>query len=159
YAMTFSAFEAAQFRPFLTFDLYIFIIIGGIGNSRGAFAGTALMTLFLRAAQVETVRQTIGLTLGPSTPFIGPIFQSLQVEAFINPDNSRFVVMGIILILFLLFKPTGLIPEPKTDNEKYLSLLTPEERRRSDEAVRERQSMTEKERIIAETAEEPPDAA
>ncbi len=147
YAMTFAAFEAGDFRPFLTFDLYIFIIIGGLGNSRGAFAGTALVQMFLRAAQVQEVKENIYLYLGSDTPIFGPLLDFLQLDVSINPDNMRLVILGVILILFLLFMPAGLIPEPKTNNEKYLKSLTPEERRRSDEAVTARQSLTERERI------------
>ncbi len=150
YATTFSAFEASDFRPFLTFDLYIFIIIGGLGNSRGAFAGTALVTLFMRGAQIDAVRQNINLHLGPDTPFLGRLFHFLQIDILINPDNMRFVILGSILILFLLFKPAGLIPEPRTNNEKYLSLLTTEQRASSDQAVLARQSLSEKERIEEE---------
>jgi len=147
YAMTFKAFEAGEFRPFLTFDLYIFIIIGGLGNSRGAFAGTALIQMFLRAAQVQEVKENFSLYIGSESPFIGPLFEFLQLDMFINPDNMRLVILGVILILFLLFMPAGLIPEPKTNNKKYLNLLTPEERIRSDEAVSARQSLAERERI------------
>ncbi|MFQ6125206.1 MAG: branched-chain amino acid ABC transporter permease [Candidatus Heimdallarchaeota archaeon] len=150
YATTFSAFEASDFRPFLTFDLYIFIIIGGLGNSRGAFAGTALVTLFLRGAQIDAVKHNINLHLGPETAYIGRLFHSLQIDVFINPDNMRFVILGSILILFLLFKPAGLIPEPRTNNEKYLSLLTTEQRASSDQAILARQSLSEKERIEEE---------
>lgn len=150
YATTFGAFEAIEFRPALTFQLYMFIIIGGLGNSRGAFAGTALVMMFLQSAQAEIVKENIALTLGPSTPILGPLFDFLQMDVFVNPFNLRFVVLGIILILFLLFKPSGLIPEPRTDNEKYMKLLTTEERERSDEAVLARQSQTEKERITLE---------
>ena len=150
YAMTFSAFEAGDFRPFLTFDLYIFIIIGGLGNSRGAFAGTALVQMFLRAAQVQEVKENIYLYLGSDTPIFGPVFDFLQLDVFINPDNMRLVILGVILILFLLFMPAGLIPEPKTNNEKYLKNLTHEERMRSDEAVAARQSLTERDRIDRE---------
>ena len=46
--------------------------------------------------------------------------------------------------------PAGLIPEPKTNNEKYLKNLTHEERMRSDEAVAARQSLTERDRIDRE---------
>ncbi|PWI46479.1 hypothetical protein CEE45_16635 [Candidatus Heimdallarchaeota archaeon B3_Heim] len=155
YAMTFKAFEAGDFRPFLTFDLYIFIIIGGLGNSRGAFAGTALVQMFLRAAQVQEVKENISLYLGSESPVIGPLFEFLQLDVFINPDNMRLVILGVILILFLLFMPAGLIPEPKTNNEKYLKQLTPEERMRSDEAVSARQSLTERERIGNEDTTEP----
>jgi len=147
YAMTFNAFEAGDFKPFLTFDLYIFIIIGGLGNSRGAFVGTALVQMFLRAAQVQEIKENIELYLGSRTPILGPLFQFLQLDVYINPDNMRMVILGVILILFLLFKPAGLIREPKTDNEKYLKNLTAEERERSDKAVLARQSLTEKERL------------
>ena len=155
YAMTFSAFEAGDFRPFLTFDLYIFIIIGGLGNSRGAFAGAALVQMFLRAAQVQEVKENISLALGGETPIIGPLFDFLQLDVLINPDNMRLVILGVILILFLLFMPAGLIPEPKTNNEKYLKQLTHEERMRSDKAVSKRQSLTERERIDIEDTIEP----
>jgi len=147
YAMTFNAFEAGDFKPFLTFDLYIFIIIGGLGNSRGAFVGTALVQMFLRAAQVQAIKENISLYLGSRTPILGPLFDFLQLDVYINPDNMRMVILGVILILFLLFKPAGLIREPKTDNEKYLKNLTAEERERSDKAVLARQSLTEKERL------------
>lgn len=155
YAMNFKAFEAGDFRPFLTFDLYIFIIIGGLGNSRGAFMGTALVQMFLRAAQVDLVKQNIYLYLGNRTPFIGPLFEFLTLEVYINPDNMRLVILGVILILFLLFKPAGLIPEPKTNNEKYLRYLTKEERESSDKAVLARQSLTERDRLEEEDKMEP----
>ena len=150
YAMTFSSFEAGEFKPFLTFNLYMFIIIGGLGNSRGAFAGTALVTMYLHASQTEAVKQAIYLHLGPEDPIFGPLFQILRLDIFINPENTAVVILGVILILFLLFKPAGLIPEPKTDTGKYLSLLTTEERESSDAAVSARQSLSEKERLLEE---------
>lgn len=155
YGLMFSAFEASDFRPLLTFNLYIFIIIGGLGNSRGAFAGTALATMFMHAAQVERVKKNFSLHLGPDSDVFGPMFEFAQLNVFINPDTLKLVVLGVILILFLLFKPAGLIPEPKTDNEKYMSLLTPDQRSRSDAAVLARQSLTEKERIEAESETAP----
>ncbi|MHA1977744.1 MAG: branched-chain amino acid ABC transporter permease [Candidatus Hodarchaeales archaeon] len=147
YGLTFSSWEAGEFRPFLTFNLYIFIIVGGLGNSKGAFLGTSLITMFTRATQAETVKQLVNIHIGPTDPIWGPIARILRVDVFINPESAAIVILGMILILFLLFKPAGLIPEPKTDTEKYLSLLSPEERQRSDEAVKARQSLTEKERI------------
>jgi branched-chain amino acid transport system permease protein len=148
YGLTFSSFEAGEFRPTLTFNLYIFIIIGGLGNSRGAFVGTSLATMYIRAAQTNIVKKLVFFHLGPDDPIFGPIMQLLRIDLFIDPDNTAVVILGVILILFLLFKPSGLIPEPKTDTGKYLALLTAEERASSDEAVRARQSLTEKERLL-----------
>lgn len=146
YAFSFNAFEASDFRPELTFVLYFYVIIGGLGNSKGVFAGTALVTLFMQAASVEAVQRNISLHIGPDSPFFGHFLEILQLDIFINPFNTRYVILGTILLLFLLFKPDGLIPEPKTENETYLSLLTSEERRISDEAVLARQSIRERER-------------
>lgn len=154
YAFSFNAFEASDFRPELTFILYFYVIIGGLGNSKGVFAGTALVTLFMQAASVEAVQRNISLHIGPDSPFFGQLLEILQLDIFINPFNTRYVILGTILILFLLFKPDGIIPEPKTGNETYLSFLTPGERARSDEAVLARQSLSEKERLGGGSEEE-----
>ena len=154
YAFSFNAFEASDFRPELTFVLYFYVIIGGLGNGKGVFLGTALVTLFMQAASVEAVQRNIYMHVGPDSPLFGSFMEILQLDIFINPFNMRYVVLGTILILFLLFKPSGLIPEPRTDNEKYLSLLTPDERARSDESVSNRQSLTEKERLFEGTEDE-----
>jgi branched-chain amino acid transport system permease protein len=154
YAFSFNAFEASDFKPELTFVLYFYVIIGGLGNSRGVFVGTALVTLFMQAASVEAVQRNISLHMGPDSPLFGPFLEVLQLDIFINPFNMRYVVLGSILILFLLFKPGGLIPEPRTENKKYLSLLTSGERTRSEEAVLKRQSLTEKERLAEGIEEE-----
>ena len=154
YAFSFNAFEASDFRAELTFVLYFYIIIGGLGNSKGVFVGTALVTLFMQAVSVEAVQRNIYVHLGPNSPLIGSFLKILQLDIFINPFNMRYVILGTILILFLLFKPGGLIPEPRTDNERYLSLLTPEERAKSDEDVLARQRLTEKERFAEGTEDE-----
>lgn len=154
YAFSFNAFEASDFRPELTFVLYFYVIIGGLGNGKGVFVGTALVTMFMQAASVEAVQRNIYIHMGPDSPLFGSFLEILQLDIFINPFNMRYVILGTILILFLLFKPDGLIPEPRTNNEKYLSLLTPDERTRSDEAVSARQSLTEKERLVEGTEDE-----
>lgn len=154
YAFSFNAFEASDFRPELTFVLYFYVIVGGLGNGKGVFVGTALVTLFMQAASVEAVQRNIYMHMGPDSPFLGSFLEILQLDIFINPFNMRYVVLGIILLLFLLFKPDGLIPEPRTDNKKYLSLLSPDERARSDEALSARQSLTEKERLFERMEDE-----
>ncbi len=153
YGFTFTSFEADNFRPPITFLLFVYIIIGGLGNSRGAFVGTGLVTLYTYAAQIDVVRKSISLRLSPETPVIGELFKLLQLDILVNPDNTRTLVLGLILLIFLLYMPEGLIPEPKGDNERYLKLLTPEERARSDEAVLRGQSLGERERLAAQTGD------
>jgi branched-chain amino acid transport system permease protein len=140
-------FEPNDFRPFVTFNLFVFVIIGGIGNSRGVAAGTFLIAMFLRSAQIEAVRTQLSFNFGPDIPILGPILDILQLNINVTPDDARLVLMGVILILFLLYKPAGLIPERRSDNNRYLKLLTKEERQRSDDSVYVRQSVTEQERL------------
>lgn len=113
YAFSFSAFEASDFRPELTFILYFYVIIGGLGNSKGVFLGTAIVTMFMQAASVEAVQKTINFHIGPNSPIFGHLLSLLQLNIFINPFNMRYVILGSILILFIMFKPGGLIPESK----------------------------------------------
>ncbi len=153
YGFTFTSFEAGNFAPPLTFLLFVYIIIGGLGNSRGAFVGTTLIWLYADAAQTEAVRSTISLQLGINTPYIGELFKILQLNIIVNPDNTRTLVLGLILLIFLLYMPEGLIPEPKGDNSQYLSLLSPEERKKSDEAVARGQSLGERERLTVQASE------
>jgi hypothetical protein len=78
---------------------------------------------------------------------LGPILDILRLNINVTPDDARLVLMGVILLLFLLYKPAGLIPERRSDNDRYLKLLTKEERQRSDDSVYVRQSVTEQERL------------
>ena len=142
-----SAFEPLDFRPILTFNLFVFIIIGGIGNSRGVAFGTLLITMFLRASEADAVKSKLNFSVDESLPFIGKLLTDLQIKLDISSENLRFVILGTILILFLLYKPSGVIPEPKSDNEKYLSLLRADQRQDSDESIDRRQSSAEQDRI------------
>jgi branched-chain amino acid transport system permease protein len=145
-----ASFEPLDFRPKVTFNLFVFIIIGGIGNSRGVAFGTFLIAMFLRATEAESVKSQLNFTVDETLPFIGKLLTDLQFKLDISAENIRFVILGSILILFLLYKPGGVIPEPKSNNEKYLRLLTAEERRDSDDAIGRRQSSAEKDRISNE---------
>lgn len=148
-----SAFEPLDFRPIMTFNLFVFIIIGGIGNSRGAAFGTLLITMFLRASEADAVKRNLNFSIDEGFPLIGKLLTDLQIRMDISSENLRFVILGTILILFLLYKPSGVIPEPKSNNEKYLSLLSADERRDSDDAIDRRQSSAEKDRILIENNE------
>ncbi|OLS23347.1 MAG: hypothetical protein HeimC3_25110 [Candidatus Heimdallarchaeota archaeon LC_3] len=154
YGIVLAAFEHGDFRPFLTFELFVFIIIGGLGNSRGVFAGVLLVQVYIRAAQADIIKKGISLRLFPEMDIFGDLFNWLQLDIIINPDNTRLIILGTILILFLLFKPQGLIPEPRTNNSKYLNLVPEEVKKRSDDAIKARQSLTEKARLTGEELDE-----
>ena len=159
-----SSFEPIDFKPDTTFLLFVFIIIGGIGNSKGVAFGTFLIQMFLVGTNSDAVKRQMNVTLVQLIPNITiPIINfnldfhillnELQLKLYLSADYTRYVVLGLILLLFLLYKPDGVIPEPKSNNEGYLNLLTLEERLDSDNAVSRMQSSSEKERIADQSNE------
>lgn len=163
-----SSFEPIDFKPTVTFLIFVFIIIGGIGNSRGVAFGTLLIQMFNVATASQIVRDQLSVNVLQILPIInipftnisinfvnifGPILADFQIKLSLGADFTRFVILGAILLLFLLYRPEGLIPEPKSNNQAYLSLLADEERRDSDLAVERNQSSSERDRIDAQADE------
>jgi branched-chain amino acid transport system permease protein len=75
-----------------TFAYFTALIVGGVGSSAGAILGAILVPTVLLE----------GSTFLPS---------------FSNPTvslGSQWVVIGVVIILFLWFRPQGLAPEPKS---------------------------------------------
>jgi branched-chain amino acid transport system permease protein len=82
-----------RFTTFITFNAYVIVILGGSGNNRGVFLGGFVFWLFTWG--------TINLkTYLPS-------------DWVLRIDFVNLIVIGIILILFILFRPEGIIPEKK----------------------------------------------
>ncbi len=81
------------FVPTVTFDVWAMMILGGIGNNKGAIVGAGIITLVDRA-----------------TAAINFVFPGL----IIDPNFIRWMIIGLIIILVLLFKPAGLIPQTYT---------------------------------------------
>ena len=78
-----------MFVPEVTWTVWIALVIGGTGNYKGAVLGTAVL-----------------VTAQELTRFI-------QASADLAPvlAASRFIVMGLILILIIRFRPKGILPE------------------------------------------------
>lgn len=79
-----------MFIPRVTFDIWAMVILGGMGNNKGAIIGAAIITFVDRV-----------LT------FVTPSF---GITAYITPDYIRWMIVGLLIVLVLLFKPSGLIP-------------------------------------------------
>ena len=81
------------FVPASTFTAYVVVILGGSGNNRGVVLGAYLFYVF-----------------GWSTQ---------QVRGYLPPDWSlrldfiNQIVVGVLLILVILFRPEGVLPEKK----------------------------------------------
>jgi len=82
-----------QFAPAATFSAYVVVILGGSGNNRGVILGGYLFYLFSWTTQ--------------------------QVKGYVPSDvNLRLdylnqIIVGVLLIVFILFRPEGVLPEKK----------------------------------------------
>ena len=68
------------------------MIIGGIANIKGSILGALIVQTFERGMSI--VKDYVNLP--------------------IDPLNFRIIVIGFILILFMMYRPEGIIPEEKT---------------------------------------------
>jgi len=82
-----------SYAAFATFNTYVVVILGGSGHHRGVILGGYLFYLF-------------GWTSQQLKAYV-PTDWALRID-FINQ-----IVIGLLLILFILFRPEGILPEPK----------------------------------------------
>ncbi|MGH7608406.1 MAG: branched-chain amino acid ABC transporter permease [Candidatus Dormibacteria bacterium] len=85
-----SAFNPSAWSPIETIIVYASILVGGKGNGRGVVLGIVLISVLLQE----------------STRFLPQIPN--QPEAVLA---LREIVIGAVLVLFLRFRPQGLLPE------------------------------------------------
>lgn len=85
----------AQFTALDTFAVWVIVIVGGSGNYRGVILG-AWVVLFL---EYFSVRAKDWFHLG----------EPLATQIF----YFRLIAIGVVLILLVLLRPQGFLPEPK----------------------------------------------
>lgn len=78
-----------HFPTIATFFAFIIVVVGGMGNHKGAIAGTAILWALFEVARGLTVRAQAG-----SANLAGPPQQ---------------IFIGLLLILVMLFRPQGLL--------------------------------------------------
>ncbi|MDV4159090.1 MULTISPECIES: branched-chain amino acid ABC transporter permease [Rhizobium] len=83
--------EPAGFNLDRSFQVLFIVIIGGLASIRGAFFGAALIVVF------PLVLSRLGSFL------LGDIFNSGVL------DMSQRIVLGVLIILFLILEPDGLV--------------------------------------------------
>jgi branched-chain amino acid transport system permease protein len=90
---SFTGFVSPQdLLPIFTFQVYVMLIVGGSGNNYGAVLGAVLIW-----ALWTMTESLLGAVL--------PTGLKQQVSAI------RVVLVGLILVLMLLYRPQGLLPE------------------------------------------------
>ena len=84
------------------------VILGGRGNNRGALIGAAIISL-----------------IGWSSSALNIYLSGLVVD----PNYIRWMLMGAIMVLILLYRPKGLLPEKPVYTEAWSLYETKEERK------------------------------
>ena len=82
-----------QFAPFTTFIAYVVVILGGSGNPRGVILGAYVFSLF-------------GWTTQQLRAYLPEAF-ALRID-FVNQ-----IVIGVLLVVVILWRPDGIMPEPR----------------------------------------------
>jgi branched-chain amino acid transport system permease protein len=88
---------ASRFDFAISIILLAMVVLGGMGNVWGVTVG-ALGLAWINATGLEQVGNTINDALGTS----------------VNFKNYQFLLFGLILVLMMLFRREGLIPETRT---------------------------------------------
>jgi branched-chain amino acid transport system permease protein len=76
----------------LTLDVWVMVVIGGVGNNRGALLGAFIVTILDRVTAIAAI--------------------GLDASGFpLEFTYFRFILFGLIILLMLRFRPQGLLPE------------------------------------------------
>jgi branched-chain amino acid transport system permease protein len=86
--------SANDYGVALTLDIWVMIVLGGLGNMRGALLGALIVTLLDRFTSIAAI-------------------QSNMLGIDIEFNYVRYILFGMILLLMLRFRPQGLWPEPR----------------------------------------------
>lgn len=121
FAQVITIVSPLQYLPLLTFTLYIMLIIGGTGNNKGAIFGAGIVQLLFQI--------TRGTLFQDSVWFYPDLIESFSRFSYvgsnrqISPFNIGLIFVGVMLIVFLIYAPEGIIPEVKKNNPKYYELV------------------------------------
>lgn len=101
----------------LTLDVWAMVVLGGLGNNRGALLGALIVTVLDRVTAIVAIQLE---ALGAQWEF----------------NYVRFVLFGIILLLMLRFRPQGLLPESPLTTKAHDVLTRNRDRVYREEALR-----------------------
>jgi branched-chain amino acid transport system permease protein len=76
----------------LTLDVWVMVVIGGIGNNWGALLGAFIVTILDRLTAIAAIQM-----------------DAVGVE--LEFTYVRFILFGLIILVMLRFRPQGLLPE------------------------------------------------
>ncbi|PPD57925.1 branched-chain amino acid ABC transporter permease [Dehalogenimonas etheniformans] len=82
-----------SFLPIITFTIWMMVILGGPGSNIGVIIGAAAVQLFER----------------------GTIILKDYIHLPIDPTNVQNILFGLIIIVILMYRPSGLFEESKVN--------------------------------------------
>ncbi len=91
FAHYFTFIAPDMFAPTLTFSVWTMMVVGGSANNIGVVFGALAIQLFER-----TTRFLKDLVVVP-----------------VDPNNIRLIAIGLLLIMFVIYKPRGILEEEK----------------------------------------------
>lgn len=107
-----------NFRPVLTFYIFIALIIGGAGSNTGSVLGGALFASLLFEAPplvADIIRGAFDVSANPANliealvPIASGELEPLAGFLLSNVDTLRFIGMGILLVVLVQRRPDGLL--------------------------------------------------
>ncbi len=99
-------FTPSSYRPLrFTFIIWIMVIVGGSGNNLGAiYGGFVIWFAWIEAAPITTfIIDQLTAGLDPTN--------TLRLHLLDSVPYFRYLLMGLILLLILRYRPKGIIPE------------------------------------------------
>lgn len=84
----------------LTLDAWVMVVLGGLGNNRGALLGALAITVLDRVTAITAIQANM---LGSDFEF----------------NYARYILFGVILLVMLRYRPQGLLPEPQHTTEAH----------------------------------------
>lgn len=91
WAVTIGFIDPTQFGPLITFFAFVAVIIGGTANNKGVIVGTAVFWL-----------------INTGTRFLDDY---LAVRASARLASLRIILIGVLLIVILYYRPEGILGE------------------------------------------------
>jgi ABC-type branched-subunit amino acid transport system permease subunit len=115
---------STTFKPIQTFYIFIALIIGGAGSNTGSVLGGALFASLLFEGPpfvARIVRDALEIQSAPNT-FAGALGELFSLDwtpmvayAVNNISALRFVLLGVVLILLMQYRPQGLLGHRKEE--------------------------------------------
>ena len=85
--------SANDYAVVLTLDIWVMVVLGGLGNMRGALVGAAIITVLDRITAITAIQLDM---LGSQFEF----------------NYARYILFALILLVMLRYRRQGLLPEP-----------------------------------------------